>query len=81
MSSASDVLKLILLVSNIDASSKCCKKDGTVLDTGDRIYGLLTWAYIAVMSMGKYHLLLSKFWPVDNDTTYFMSNRSVAAYL
>ena len=33
------------------------QKDGTVLATGDRIYGPLNWAYITVMSMGQYHLL------------------------
>ena len=34
------------------------QKDGTALATGDRIYGPLNWAYITVMSMKKYHLLL-----------------------
>ena len=29
------------------------QKDETVLATGDRIYGLLNWAYIRVMSMEK----------------------------
>ena len=34
------------------------QNDGPVLATGDRIYGPLNWAYITVMPMGKYHLLL-----------------------
>ena len=33
-------------------------KGWKVLATGDRIYGPLNWAYITVMSMGQYHLLL-----------------------
>ena len=37
---------------------KMLQKNGTVLVTGDRIYGPLNWAYITVMSMGKYHLLV-----------------------
>ena len=48
----------ILLDSNFNASSKCCKRMEQSLPLAIGIYRPLNWVHITVMSMGKYHLLL-----------------------
>ena len=57
-------VELEFLLSQTSMLRRMLQKNGTVLATGDRIYGLLNRAYITVMSMGKYYLPLQIFMAV-----------------
>ena len=59
ISRISVVLKFFLIQTSMLLQNAA--KGWKVLATADRIYEPLNWAYITVMSMGQYHLLLSFF--------------------
>ena len=80
MSSASDVLKLILLVSTSMLLQNAAKRMGSLGHRRSDLWAADLGIYCSNV-YGKISFAPLKFWPVDNDTTYFMSNRSVAAYL